>query len=468
MNQLRTVKAKCRPTEPGKKFLPYQERWVKDRSRIKLVEKSRQVGFSYATAFDIVRESARREAKLDSWISSRDEMQARLFIEDCKKFADPIDRAARAIGEQLYKDEGGKPYTSFDLKFSNGISIHSMSSNPDAQAGKRGTRVLDEFALHPDPVKLYAIAYPGITWGGQMAIISTHRGAKNFFNLLVDEARNGGNPKKISLHRVTLEDALYQGFLFKLQQELPEDDPRQDMDEAAYFDDVKSRCSDRESFLQEYMCVPADDAGAFIPYDILRGCFYGFAEVWETDLENCAGDLYIGVDVGRVNDLTVIWVLEKIAGFYFTRRVIELKNESFSAQESILWPLIALPKVRRVGIDQTGLGRQFAERAQERFGTSKVEGVTFTAGNKEAMAYPLKSALEDGILKMPDSDAVRADFRSVRKTSSATGAVRFLAERDGNGHADRFWACALALNAGAKPNESYFVPIERRSDRRFF
>ena len=80
----------------------------------------------------------------------------------------------------------------------------------------------------------------------------------------------------------------------------------------------------------------------------------------------------------------------------------------------------------------------------------------------------IKAKYEDGILKMPDSDAIRADFRSVRKTSSATGAVRFLAERDGNGHADRFWACALALNAGAKPNESYFVPIERRSDRRFF
>lgn len=101
-------------------------------------------------------------------------------MEDCKKFGDILDIAASALGEGVYKDDGGKPYTSFDLKFNNGTTIHSMSSNPDAQAGKRGTRVLDEFALHPDPIKLYAIAYPGITWGGQMAIISTHRGADNF------------------------------------------------------------------------------------------------------------------------------------------------------------------------------------------------------------------------------------------------------------------------------------------------
>jgi len=38
---------------------------------------------------------------------------------------------------------------------------------------------------------------------------------------LVNEVRYGGNPKKISLHRVTLLDALDQGFLYKLQLALP-------------------------------------------------------------------------------------------------------------------------------------------------------------------------------------------------------------------------------------------------------
>lgn len=284
---------------------------MRDRSRIKLVEKSRQIGFSWATAYDLVRQAVLESARLDTWVSSRDELQARLFLEDCKKFGDILEIAASALGEGIYKDDGGKPYTSFDLKFRSGATIHSMSSNPDAQAGKRGTRVLDEFALHPDPVKLYAIAYPGITWGGQMAIISTHRGADNFFNKLVQEAKFNGNPKKISLHRVTLEDALNQGFLAKLQSKLAEGDPRLDMDEQEYFDDVKSKCADEESFLQEYMCIPADDASVFISADVSEGCFYSFGEIWETDIENCAGDLYIGVDVGRDNDLTVVWICGK-------------------------------------------------------------------------------------------------------------------------------------------------------------
>src|SRR5690606_26634013 len=145
------------------------------------------------------------------------------------------------------------------LRFESGRRIHSMSSNPDAQAGKRGSRILDEFALHPNPRKLWTIAYPGITWGGSLKVISTHRGSHNFFNGLKREIVEGGNPKGISLHTVTLQDALDQGLLWKLQQNLPAEDERQEMTEAEYFDFVKSGCADEESFLQEYMCQPADD-----------------------------------------------------------------------------------------------------------------------------------------------------------------------------------------------------------------
>ena len=133
---------------------------------------------------------------------------------------------------ERHRDEG---HTAYTLRFSNGLRIHSMSSNADAQAGKRGDRVLDEFALHPDPRKLYQIAYPGITWGGCLEIFSSHRGSTNYFNELLREITERGNPKKFSLHRVTLEDALDQGFLYKLQCKLPPDDARVQMDEGDYF-----------------------------------------------------------------------------------------------------------------------------------------------------------------------------------------------------------------------------------------
>ena len=430
-------------------FLPYQARWIQDPSRLKLMQKSRQIGLSWSTAYALVRETAREDAKNDVWVSSRDDIQARLFLEDCKAFAEILQLAATDFGQQVVDQD--RKISAYVLQFSNGRRINSMSSNPDAQAGKRGTRVLDEFALHPDPRKLYSIAYPGITWGGSMQIISTHRGTQNLFNELVEEIRHKGNPKGFSLHTVTLQDALDQGFLAKLKAKLPEDDPRQHMDPGEYFDFIRSGCPDEETFLQEYMCVPSDDASAFLSYDLIRGGEYAATEPWAKDLSDIASPLYLGVDVGRDHDLTVFWLLEKYGGVYYTRRLIELRDLPFDEQERQLYDLLALPQLRRCCIDATGLGRQFAERAQQRFGTYRVEQVQFSGPVKEELAYPVRSAFEDRTLRIPQNDFVRADLRAVKKETTAAGNIRFTADRGKNGHADRFWALALALHAGKSP-----------------
>ncbi len=440
--------AKIIPDNPQGIFLPYQAQWIKDRSRLKLMEKGRQIGLSWSTAWACDERTALRGNKHDQWVSSRDDIQARLFIEDCKLWAKVLQLAADDLGEIAIDKE--KKFSAYVLQFANGKRIHSMSSNPDAQAGKRGGRVLDEFALHPDPRKLWSIAYPGITWGGAMEIISTHRGSANFFNDLVREAREQGNPKGLSLHRVTLQDALDQGFLYKLQQSLPDDDERQAMDEAAYFDFVKSGCADEESFLQEYMCEPADDNSAFLEYDLIAACEYGRDINWQTR-EN--GRLFAGVDIGRKKDLTVLWLLELLGDTLYTRDVICLQNMRKSDQEKILYPIMA--QCERICLDYTGLGIGWGDDAQDKFGTSRVECVTFTAHSKEAMAYPVRNKMEDRRLRIPYDKHIRADLRSVTKQTTAAGNVRFTAERTPDGHADRFWALALAIEAASTPAGEY-------------
>ena len=434
-------------------FLPYQSRWVEDRSRLKLMEKSRQIGMSWATAYATVSRTALVSARLDEWVSSRDDIQARLFLEDCKMWAGGIDLAARDLGEQAIDDEG--KHTAYVLKFANGKRINSMSSNPDAQAGKRGGRVLDEFALHPDPRKLWAIAYPGITWGGSMEVISTHRGSKNFFNGLIKEITEKDNPKKISHHKVTLQIALDDGFLYKLQAALPADDERQEMTEAEYFDWVKNGCADEESFLQEYCCEPADDNAAFLEYELITSCEYRANTNWKLQE---GGELYVGVDIGRTQDLTVIWVLEKLGDVYFTREVICLHKMRKSEQEKIIWPW--LERARRSAIDSTGLGIGWADDAQDKFGKYRVEAVNFSANVKEALAYPVRGNMEDRTLRIPDDPKIRADLRQVTKEVTAAGNIRFTAERTPDGHADRFWALALALHAADGMPASNWRPQE--------
>lgn len=456
-------KAKIIPANPKAIFLPSQSRWITDHSRLKLMEKARQIGISWATAYAADERTGKAGAKWDQWISSRDDLQARLFIEDCKRFAAVLDIVATDMGEQVIDQD--KKISAYVLHFANGRRIHSMSSNPDAQAGKRGGRVLDEFALHPDPRKLWSIAYPGITWGGSLEVISTHRGSANFFNQLIREIKENGNPKKISHHKITLQNALDEGFLYKLQQTLPADHEVQDMDEALYFDFIRAGCADDESFQQEYMCQPADDNAAFLEYDLIASCEYPAGEDWEYSYDQLVaahGRLYAGIDIGRTRDLTVMWIYELLGDVLYTRKIIELKNMKKPDQEAVLWPLIAL--MQRTCIDNTGLGIGWVDDAQRKFGEYRVEGVTFTTFTKESMAYPVRGKMEDKKVRIPYKPEIRADLRAVTKVTTAAGNIRFTAERSKNGHADRFWANALAIHAvgaGIQPAAGASVESDR-------
>lgn len=455
-------RAKVIPANPDAIFLMFQSKWITDTARLKLMVKSRQIGISWSTAFASVERTAAQGARHDEWVSSRDDIQARLFIEDCKMFAGIMNMAAKDLGEIAFDGEG--KLSAYVLEFASGKRIHSMSSNPDAQAGKRGSRILDEFALHRDQRKMWAIAYPGITWGGSMEIVSTHRGSNSFFNQLIREVEEKGNPKKISLHRVTLQDALDQGFLYKLQQALPADAQQQDMDEAEYFDFVKSGAADDESFLQEYMCVPADDDSKFIEYELITGCEYIAGMPWErSHTDRFAGKIFCGVDIGRKKDLTVLWVLELLGDVLYTRAVIPLEKMRKSEQEAVLYPWFAIAD--RVCIDATGLGIGWTDDAQDKFGTYRVEGVTFSNQVKESLAYPLKGCMEDRKLRIPDDPVIRADLRKVQKVTTAAGNIRFVAESTPDGHADRFWALALAIHAAMEVPGDAFAASRPRETR---
>ena len=83
-------KAKVIPNDTNRLLLPYQQAWDADGSRLKLMQKSRQIGISWGTALAIVKRTAAKDASGDQWVSSRDDIQAKLFLENCKLFS--VDR----------------------------------------------------------------------------------------------------------------------------------------------------------------------------------------------------------------------------------------------------------------------------------------------------------------------------------------------------------------------------------------
>jgi phage FluMu gp28-like protein len=410
------------------------------------MEKSRQIGLSWSTAYSAVRRAAAASSRLDVWVSSRDDVQAKLFLQDCKSWATVLKLAANDLGEMVVGDDG-KGSASV-LEFANGRRIYSLSSNPNALAGKRGHVILDEFALHKDQRTLYRVAKPVTQWGGQLEIISTHRGAGTVFNELIRGIVEKGNPMGWSHHKITLADAVDAGLVEKINTKSGQKESRED-----FMARTKAECIDEEQWQQEYCCVPADDSSAFITYEMISGVEYAAAEAWEwtfDQFQDCKHELYAGIDIGRDNDLTACWIFQKVSGVYFLRKRIELQAVCFADQEQNIYPYLALPQMRRVCIDQTGIGRQFVERCQHRFGSYKIEGIAFTNSSKEEMAYPVRAAFEDKTLRIPADPIIAADLRAIKKETTAAGNIRFTADRSKSGHSDRFWALALGLYAGKR------------------
>ncbi len=448
--------------------------WIRDLSPLKIVEKSRQIGWTFCTAYSIVQRLALKEARLDAWISSRDETQAKLFVEDCQHWAEILGMGGRLVGDILVEGDSGA--SAYVLEFANGRRIYSLSSNPNALAGKRGHVVLDEFALHQDQRLLYRVAKPVTTWGGQLEIISTHRGANSVFNELIRAIVEKGNPMGWSHHKVTLEDAVAAGLVERINAKkagvrpssgaathdrtrasrashaaAPEDERTPGAAEARseFLARIRAECLDEEQWLQEYCCVPADESSAFLTFEMIAACEADCLRSFDY-LAQCPNPLFLGMDTGRKHDLTVIDVGEQIGDVVWDRLRIELSCKPFSEQEFELYRLLALPKLRRACIDSTGLGAQLAERARQRFGW-KVEPITFTASIKEEMAYRLRAAFEDRKVRIPDDAKLRADLRGIKKEVTTSGSLRFAGE-SADSHCDRFWAKALREHAVSRPS----------------
>jgi phage FluMu gp28-like protein len=87
-----------------------------------------------------------------------------------------------------------------------------------------------------------------------------------------------------------------------------------------------------------------------------------------------------------------------------------------------------------------------------------VEGVNFSQRTRaEEAAGAVVAAFNNRLVTIPRSDTLLAeDLKSVRKTHTAAGNVRFEAPRDSRGHADSWVAFALALYALPRPTSGSF------------
>lgn len=422
-------------------FLGYQGRWAADKSPVKLMEKSRRVGLSWAEAADAVTEAASAKG-MDVWYIGYNKEMAIEFILDCAQWAAHLQAFAEAveIGEEVFKDgDEEKAVLTFSIRFASGLRITALSSRPSNLRGKQGRVIIDEAAFHEDLKALIKAAIALLMWGGQVRIISTHKGADNPFNELIQDIRAEKVPYE--LHRVTLDDALADGLYRRICQKLGKEwtakgeaDWRAEL--IAFY---------REDADEELFCIPTDSAGVYISRAVIDARMTapagnvlrlalpaGFEMLPESVREGEVQDWldrevaphlerldpaqrsFFGLDFGRRSDLSVLAPAQQTQGLVLrTPFLVEMRQVPFKQQEQVLFYIVdRLPRFMAGALDATGNGMYLAEVAAQRYGTCIEQVMLNEPWYREHMP-PFKAALQDGTLDgLPKDADVRSDVRA--------------------------------------------------------
>lgn len=465
-------------------LLPYQQAWVSDDSPVKVCEKSRRVGLSWAEAADDALYAASGKGD-DVWYVGYNQDMAREFIEDCAAWSRQYQLAAGAVEEGVFKDEE-RDITVFRIRYASGHKITALSSRPSNLRGKQGRVVIDEAAFHPELDQLIKAAMALLMWGGSVRIISTHNGDANPFNEMVQDIRAG--KKKFGLHRVTFDDALGQGLYQRICLTKGRD-WSQDA-EAAWKQEMLSFYGEHAG--EELNCIPSQGKGAWVSRALIESCMSpaapvlrwsmldGFAQEPEATRKAAAEDwfsdnvfglisglklnnpCYFGEDFGRSGDLTVLAVLqEEAANVFRSPFVIELRNIPFQQQWQVVFLLgMALPRFSGAAFDARGNGQYLAELSMQAFGAWRIHQVMLSAGWYLENMPPYKAALEDRSVTWPLDPDIVDDHRALRMEKGyahVPDGYRSKGRDGGQRHGDSAIACPLAYFAA---RNTQLAPME--------
>lgn len=410
-------------------ILPYQKCWLDDTAPVKVWQKSRQIGASWIQAYEDVRDCA-TGATPAVWYSSADETAAASYINYCREWIKEFGLFCELLDAPLTtKDDD---ITIFRAIFRNGSAINALSSNPKNYRSKRGKVVLDEFAFHKDAIELWNAAKPVTTWGFPVRIISSHYHVDTLFCQFIAAIQTGS--LNWSLHTTTIDDAIADGLVDKILQR-----EATDLNKVQWRQKVHDECFSESTFLREYMCIP----------DATSNRLFNNEELYQSmvDAPATCKPQWLGVDVGRFHDPTVLWLTGRIANTTYTHSVESLRDTPLDTVERRIVELIHKYKLSGVAIDSTGLGIGLCDNLRSRFG-SLIIPYSFTQASKELLAFNLRDQISTmKNFKIPRSGNFDKVFLSVKVNNLTTRTS--ITNDDTTGNADSFWACALSAYAAS-------------------
>lgn len=427
--------------DPESVLLPYQKVWMADDSQLKIAEKSRRTGLTWAEAADaVLSASAEKSAGgTDHFYVGSGKDMAIEFIQACAMWAKQFNRAAGEIEEEILEDED-KDILTFNIRFASGYKIQALSSNPSNMRGRQGNVTIDESAFHDRLAEVLKAALALTMWGAKVRLISTHNGVDNLFNEIIQDSRAG--KKRYSVHRLTIDDACEQGLYKRICQIRGMEWSQPDEDQ--WKENLLKDTATREDALEEYYCVPKQGGGAYLNRMLIESRmveapvirYEGTAEfnAWPEHLRMaeikdwCDATLLpllsmlnsdeqhaMGEDFARSGDLTV---MAPVAVSQTLKRhvpfLVELKNIPFKNQEQIFYYIAdRLPRFMSGKLDARGNGQYLAEQAAYRYG-SRIDQVMLSQAWYLENMPKLKAAFEDDNITLPKDADVLNDLRSIQ------------------------------------------------------
>jgi phage FluMu gp28-like protein len=454
---------------PVLQLRPYQQRWIDDTSRFKGAVKSARIGFSFATAAEAVLDCLEH---VSNWtVLSASKAQSNEFIEEgVAKIVKSMGAVAEIYQEPFADELGATDILVQRVRFSNGSRIVALPANPRTARGYPGNAILDEFGHHEDSHAIFAAVGRQVALGHKLRVLSTPNGEQGkFFDLakefgMADGVPPATNPIKVgswSWHWVDVNLAIREGCPINVEE-------------------MRDLFKDEETFSQEFLCVFIKAVGSWLGIDLVAMAEDAGASVeWPAGYVP-TGPLYAGIDVARDRDKTVLWLDEYLGDVAWARLVLRLHAMPFPKQHDLLEPWVRM--ATRTAVDATGMGIGVYDYLNEAV-PGRVLGINFAGTNdqgvkiKTDMAMRMKQRYEKHLDRIPRDPEIRQAMLAIKRETTATG-VRFDAPRievdspvaggaktKRYGHADEFWAKAMASLAAAGAPAAAFAHADAADPR---
>lgn len=420
-------------------FDAYQLAFLKNRSRFRWVTKSRQVGYSFLFALEALARCHLRDKHTAVFVSYN--------LEDAKEKI----LIARQVHEELplaYQKRlvvDSKTELAFQSNSSNGRMARIISHPSKAPRGKRGDCYLDELAHYVDDREVYKGSTALILRSnGQLTGCSTPLGRRGiFWEIATQEIRKYPHHSRQEvpwwLCRFFSNDTL------RAAREAPTMTTEERVQAfglpaiVEQFDSLPL-----EDFQQELEIAFIDESYSFYPYDLILPCTSDDIVLARdfSDIDYRQGRLTAGFDVGRTKDRSDLAIFEQIGERKTCLFLRSYDGVPFAEQAADLRRMLNTLPIARLSIDSTGIGMHLAEDLQQEF--PQVVPEVFSNASKERWATDFKIALQRREVALPKHRDLVAQIHSIKRRVLPSGKIGFEAERTTRGHADKFWAVALA------------------------